>query len=124
MRQLDKIHLAVEDLRARGVRKSTAAPHFYRLLWRLGIAVPPPLFLSFHLTLALHGCAFGISLGALLACADRRLAPDGAILFGALGGSIFGVLTAIYFWLYARRLQLPEWAEFFPGEWADEDEGW
>jgi hypothetical protein len=124
MTPLDKIHLAVEDLRARGVRHATAAPLVYRLLWRLGIAIPPPLYQSVLGTLVLHGFLFGVLLGTVLACADRRLAPYGAILFGTLGGVVYGTVMAANYRLRARRLGLSTWNEYLPGAGTDEDEGW
>jgi prepilin signal peptidase PulO-like enzyme (type II secretory pathway) len=124
MTSLEKIHLAVEELRARGVRKSVAAPLPYRLLWRTGFAIPPPLFQSFLGLLILHGVFFGVILGAILACADRRLAPDGATLLGTVSGAIFGLVMATHFRVEARRLGLPPWGDFPYGTGTEEDEGW
>jgi hypothetical protein len=124
MTPLDKIHLAVDDLRARGVRKATAAPLLYRLLWRLGIATAPPLYQGFLGTFVLQGCVFGVPLGAVLACADRRLAPDGAILLGTAGGIIYGALMALYFRIYAYRLGFPKWDDYLPDTGTEEEEGW
>jgi hypothetical protein len=68
---------------------------------------------------------FGVTLGAILACADRRLAPDGAILLGTVSGEIFGLVMATHFRVEARRLGRPGWEEF-PDEVGceEEEEGW
>jgi hypothetical protein len=124
MTPFEKIDLAVDDLRARGVRKATAAPLFYCLLWRLGIATAPPLYQGFLGTFVLQGCMFGVPLGAVLACADRRLAPDGAILLGTAGGIIYGALMALYFRVNAYRLGLPKWDDYLPDTGTEEEEGW
>jgi hypothetical protein len=124
MTPIDKIQLAIAELLDRRVRKATAAPLPYRLLWRLGIAIPPPLFQSFVGLAVFHGLLFGVPLGAILACADRRLAPDGATILGTISGAIFGLVMAIHFRLEARRLGLPSW-EAFPYEpGTEEEEGW
>src|SRR5262245_22876138 len=124
MTSFEKITLAVEELSARKVRKATAAPLPYRLFWRLGFAIPPPLFQSFLGLLILHGTLFGILMGAILACVDRRLAPDGATFFGTIGGAIFGVVMATHFRLEARRLGLPNWRSFPFGLGEEEEDGW
>ena len=124
MTSLEKIHLVVEELRARGVRKAVAAPLPYRLLWRTRIAIPPPLFQSFLGLLLLHGVLFGLFMGAVLACADRRLAPDGAMLLGTVSGAIFGLVMATHFRVEARRLGLPSWEDFPYGAGTEEEEGW
>jgi Family of unknown function (DUF6404) len=124
MTSFEKITFAVEELNARNVRKATATPLPYRLLWRLGFAIPPPLFQSFLGLAVFHGLLFGLLLGAILACVDRRLAPDGATVFGTIGGAIFGLVMAAHFRLEARRLELPNWSEYPFGLGDEEEEGW
>jgi hypothetical protein len=124
MTQLEKVRFAVEDLVARGVRKPTASPLLYRLLWHIGVATPPPLFQSFLGAFVLQGCSFGLLLGAVLACADRRLAPNDATLLGIGGGTTFGVLMGLHYWWYARRLGLPKWDDYTPGEPAEKEPDW
>ena len=124
MTTFEKIELAVEDLRARHIRDSMTAPLPYRLLWRIGIAIPPPLFQSFLGLLILHGVLFGGFMGAILACTDRRLAPDGATVLGTISGAVFGLVMAIHFRLEARRRGLPRWGDFPYGSGTEEEEGW
>ena len=124
MTSLEKIHLAVEELRARGIRKSVAEPLPYRVFLRTGIAIPPPLFQSFLGLFILHGMFFGVTFGTILACADRRLAPDGAIILGTVSGAIFGLVMAIHFRVESRRLGLPPWGDFPYGSETEEEDGW
>ena len=44
----------------------TVAPPFFRLLWALGLDVPPPLFLGFLTLMLLMGTFFGIFWGAFM----------------------------------------------------------
>ena len=124
MDRFERIQLAVEEVRARGVRKAAAAPLPYRLLWRLAIAIPPPRFQSFLGAFVFNGVLFGVPLGAILACADRRLAPDGATLFGTIGGAVYGLTMATYYRWHARRLGLPSWEDFPYDLGTEEKEGW
>ena len=123
MSPIERIHEAVEDLLARDVARRTAAPLAYRFLWFLGIPVRPPLYQSYLALLLLHGFLFGGVLGAILACADRRLAPDGATVLGTLGGAIYGIMMATYYRLRAWSLGLPAWDENAP-DWRLEEDGW
>jgi len=42
----EKVARMMEDLAARGVGKFTSAPPLFRLAWKLGLQVKPPLFLE------------------------------------------------------------------------------
>ncbi len=48
---------------ARGVGRSTAVPPLWELLWRLGLHVPPPLFMGFVPLSVLMGSGFGTLFG-------------------------------------------------------------
>jgi hypothetical protein len=124
MTPFEKIDLAVKELRERRVRNSMAAPLLYRFLWRLGIAIPPPLLQSFLGAAVIHGLLIGVPIGAFLACWDRRLAPVGATYYGAIAGAVYGLLMATYFRWQARRLGLPSWGDFPDGLGTEEEEGW
>lgn len=43
----EKVAFLLDDLARKGIGRYTVAPPIYRLLWRLGIEVKPPLFASF-----------------------------------------------------------------------------
>ena len=40
----EKVKYFIDDMGRRGIGKWTAAPLLYRLLWKLGLKVPPPVF--------------------------------------------------------------------------------
>src|SRR5215471_7502388 len=112
----EKIDAAVEELRDRRVRSTTAAPPLYRLLWTIGIHVPPPLFQSFLGVITVQGAFFGLFMSGFVAFlsgpGDRW---ELAIELGLASGLVFGLLMAAYFRWYARRLGLPRWADYCPG---------
>lgn len=117
----EKIQLAVEDLRARNAGSWTSAPPFYRLLWRLGVPTPPPLFQSFSSLLGLHAVLLGVPLSLLLIIASPWM--EMAILWGTVGGATYGLLIAIYFRVSRFFLELPAWDQFHAG-WEEIQEDW
>ena len=47
MTHREKIDHLLDEMARRGVGKYIVAPPLYRLLWRVGLEVPPPLFQGF-----------------------------------------------------------------------------
>jgi hypothetical protein len=74
--------------------------------------------------MALHGFFFGGILGAVLACSDRRLAPDGATILGTISGAIYGLVMASHYRIEARRLALRPWEDVALPWWEHEGEEW
>ena len=98
-----------------GVPPTTSAPPLWRLLWRLGIQIPPPLFTRF-LPLALFmGILFGAFWGLFmwLFLWSRQSIAIGIILgASAVAGLLFGLCMADYFRHLARKHHLPLWADY------------
>jgi hypothetical protein len=120
----EKIDAAVAELRSRKVGGSTAAPALYRLLWALGLRVPPPLFQGFPGLVLVHGTFFGLLLALPIGLVTGVRNPLEWVAAWVAGGLAFGVLMAAYFRGFARRLGLPRWAEYHPGGDLDEEEHW
>lgn len=98
-----------------GVSKSTAAPPAWRVLWRFGVQVPPPLFCPFAPTALVLGVAFGLLWGLLMGAIlwSRQDTPIALMAVGALfAGALFGLAMTSYFRYLARRHGLPPWAEY------------
>jgi ABC-type Fe3+-siderophore transport system permease subunit len=129
MTQQEKIERAVDELVAGGVWRATAAPPPHRLLWRLGLPVPPPHYQSFRSLLRV----WGLFLGLLVACGygvilsfsglNRRnplmLVLAGAAV-GALLGLLMGLVVAAYYRRSARLRGLGVWEVYTPSEPEDE----
>ena len=114
----EKVELAVGDVVARGVRRATAAPFPYRLLWRLGLRVRPPHFQGFAGLVVVNGLTVALSLAVPLTLGlVFRNGPDYLpaklhnVLMTTSGafGLLCGLGLAAYYRLSARRLGLPEW---------------
>ncbi|HEV3386416.1 MAG TPA: DUF6404 family protein [Gemmata sp.] len=112
-----KVERLIADLRKQGVSPYSVAPPLFRLLWALGLNVPPPLFLGFVTLTLLMGAFFGILWGAimwLLQWQAWRMPIELAAGFSGGAGLLFGVSMAGYYRWKAARLGLPSW-ESYPG---------
>jgi hypothetical protein len=112
-----KVKHLIADLRHRGVSPYTAAPPLFRLLWAMGLDVPPPLFLGFLPLTLLLGAFFGALWGGfmwLLLWRALHMPLGVAALTSACDGLAFGLCMAWYYRQKAERLRLPPW-EDYPG---------
>lgn len=103
------------QLAERKIAPGIAAPPFWRLLWKLGIALPPPLFLGFVPLTLLCGGFFAVLWGLVMYLASWRAqgTPLPTMLLGMLAaGALFGLVMATVFRSHARRLQLPAWRDY------------
>ena len=110
-----KIVFAIETLKSRGVSKSMIAPPLFTLVWKLGLRVPPPIFLRFSALVCAMGIPFGLSFGLLMwlfVLGPQRMSASQAAIVSLLAGVMFGVAIAAPFRLWARKLNLPSWSDY------------
>jgi len=96
-----------------GLPPSTFAPPLWKLLWRLGINIPPPLFMSFWHCVLFMGSFFGCFWGLLMWVImwSRQEMPVAlALASAAMAGVLFGLTVALYLRRLARRHTLPSWS--------------
>lgn len=88
-------------------------PPYLRLLWRMGIEIPPPHFVSFSRMVIFATVWFSAAWGTLmwhLAWSKQGLPGIAAIGISCGAGLTFGVLMGIYFAYGRRKYRLPQWA--------------
>ena len=112
--KLERMHAHLSEL---GLKEAAFAPPLYRLLWRLGIEVPPPLFSSFASIAMIQGALFGIGWGALMWFAfwsrqNVAFPWQLAVAAALLAALLFGLFMAAMVRRQARRLGLPLWHEY------------
>jgi hypothetical protein len=110
--KLERMYRHMETL---GIGKSTSAPPAWRLLWRFGIEVPPPLFTPFVPGALAMGASFGFLWGLIMWAAfwARQGIPVGLMTIAALSaGTLFGLTMAAYFRYLARKHGLPSWTQY------------
>ncbi|TSD87911.1 hypothetical protein FFK22_014780 [Mycobacterium sp. KBS0706] len=99
-------------MEAKGIKHGT--PPLHRLLWRLGFAVPPPLFLPPWANVAIMGVTFAVGWGILTWLMDGApsgLAVIGRIVGSLLAGAAFGAIMAWFVRRTAHKHGLPSWEE-------------
>ena len=110
-----KVQAMYRHMDALGVSRSTAAPPLWRLLWRAGIEIPPPLFIPFLSAALGMGAFFGFFWGAFMWLFFwTRQGASFELVGGAslLAGVMFGLLMAAYLRVVAGRHDLPRWSEY------------
>jgi membrane associated rhomboid family serine protease len=115
MTHQEKLEVMCRHMALLGVPKSTSAPPAWRILWRLGIEVPPPLFVPFVPNALAMGIFFGLCWGLLMWAFlwARQGMPISLIAVASLAaGALFGSIMAAYFWRLARKHRLPRWNQY------------
>ena len=112
-----KLSAALERLATTGIRRGNFSPPMHRLLWRLGVQIPPPHFASFTANFLLAGVWFGLAWGALMwffRWESQSMPLANALGTAALAGILFGLSMAFYYRYGARKNALPSWKNFAP----------
>lgn len=116
MRQPTLIQEARDYLQAQGLARGTIAPPLFRLLWKLGIAVPPPLFLGFWANAALVGGFAGIGYGTAMSVLFWFLHGFFSLLVSLAIATCFGItlgtIVAGVVRVTAAKHQIPSWRRF------------
>lgn len=114
----EKLSAALTLLDSTGIRRNRYAPRLFWLLWRLGVKLPPPYFISFAGNLVLMGTSFGVMWGAGM-WAFAWLVHQPVPLIIACGaavftGLLFGLWMAGYCCYSARKYRIPLWKDVQP----------
>jgi hypothetical protein len=116
MTQSSKLESYKQHMAAAGVSKFAAFPPLWRILWRLGIRIPPPVFLGFLPNALIFGLFFAIffALGLWL-LHSLGVVDDPALNAPWIVGIPFGLVMAFEQRSLANKLKLGAWAEFPSG---------
>lgn len=112
-RKLQKMYA---HLPALGISPYTAAPPIYRMLWHVGIEIPPPIFGSFVPTAVFTGALFAIGWAAAMWLLPGAQEPETTLASAAttagVAGVMFGLIMAGYYSWKSKQLKLPPWSEY------------
>jgi Family of unknown function (DUF6404) len=116
MTHLEKVKHFVAEAKEARIRKSDAAPPLWRLLWRAGIELPPPLFMRFWSLFLLLGGYWGTLMFLFWLITVRvwfKIIPIADLVSASLvGGIFFGLTAAVYYRHVAKRLHLSAWTDY------------
>ncbi|NIF73491.1 hypothetical protein F3J16_25390 [Burkholderia sp. Ap-962] len=109
-----KIDRSLEILDSKGISRSSSAPFLHRMLWKIGIEIPPPHYLKWVQNFALSGVFFGPTWGALMYLLSLNRTPMsiGIAVFASMAaGAVFGICYATMTWSKGRKHGVPGWNE-------------
>lgn len=113
-----KVRTALQLMHDAGVPQPLRAPPLHRLLWRVGIAVPPPLLAGFAANALLMGTFFGVGWGVVMLPLFGvlvRLPTLGVVASAGLAGVLFGVIMGLVMRAQQQRYHLPAWRSLADG---------
>lgn len=109
------IQAALRFLDGKGLARVQSAPLLHRLLWRMGIALPPPILAGFATNALVQGLLFGLFWTGLMWLmlwqgSERPLVL--LLLAGLSAGALFGIVMAALMRSLRRHRKLPDWRQF------------
>jgi hypothetical protein len=99
-------------LKDTGIWRCNYEPPYLRLLWRMGIDMPPPHFMPFFQTVILAAAWFSGAWGVCMwfsVWSQQGLNPTAAIAISSCAGLFFGFSMALYYAHARRKYSLPSW---------------
>lgn len=115
MTHVQKVDRLIVEMKQKGLSPFTVAPPLFRLFWKLGWNVKPPLFMSFVSMTLMMGIIFGVLWGVIMWLFPLHALSGSlyvAVGIPAAAGLMFGVIMAAYFRWKAKKLGLPRWNNY------------
>jgi hypothetical protein len=112
MTHKEKVDFLREEMARHSVDSLTIAPLFVRILWAIGLAIPPPVFWR-PASLAIFYGSLGLIIGFLLWAAHALPdSPTLQILILAALALLYSIWGSWYYRRKARQLNLPSWEKY------------
>ncbi|MBK0167087.1 DUF6404 family protein [Klebsiella sp. S69] len=105
---------ALAIMASRKMWKSNYAPPLIRLLWWLGVKIPPLPFAPFWQVFRWMGGFFSMWYGLLMYLMVWRVqgrSPLFACATSLIAGVLFGLTMALFHWWRRRANNLPDWKD-------------
>jgi len=116
MTESSKLESYKQHMAAAGVSKFAALPPLWRIIWRLGIKIPPPVFLGFLPNALIFGGFFGLFFGLGMWLLNSLGVSDNPVVsapsLAVIAGVPFGLAMAFEQRSLARKHNLGSWAAF------------
>ncbi|MEO9655417.1 DUF6404 family protein [Marinomonas dokdonensis] len=105
----EKLQAAHAELEERKVWRSNYLPPMFSLLRVIGIKVPPPYYLNFHLNV-LIAFIYLTSIMLIVFSLGQDATIQAAFDKSVVWGFAYGVFMAIFYKIRSRKLQLTPWS--------------
>ena len=105
---------ALQRLIEAGIAPAEGQPPLWRLLWRLGLHIPPRLFAGYWSVVLADGLPFGVAWGLLMGLAlwrDQRAPILVALVSAVFASWLYGSATALAMARRRSELGLPKWRD-------------
>lgn len=120
MNQQERVDLYKQYMASKGVAPTTSVPPLWDVMWRMGLDIPPPPFVSTAVLALIFiplGALLPLALGVLffvLSAGHRFYWPPWPLIEAMVIGSalLIGLGTPWYYWQLARRCGLGSWSTF------------
>ncbi len=112
MKTKDEVKAYIEKLYQQGVGRYTAAPPLYRLLWRMGLNIPPPFCQSFRMNVLVFGILFTIFYPIIMWMMNNLFTSWGTsvtVFQTVFTGVVFGLGMAGWIRWKSKKLDIPKW---------------
>jgi hypothetical protein len=110
-----RLQRALAMLESKKLGRNTYAPPLFRLMWKMGLKLPPPHMAGFAINATLMGGFFGAFWGLfmwLLMWSRQGMPLLVGVATALVAGLLFGLTMAWYLRHQARRHGIPHWREF------------
>jgi hypothetical protein len=112
MNHTNKVKHLLYELTEKGYNAIWVAPPFFRVLWKLGIKLPPPIFLHPLVNILIVGTYYTFGWAIIIWTVHWRYhhpSISTVVMVSVLAGLITGALYAQIVRWRARTLGLPPW---------------
>ena len=110
---LEKVESFIDAAESEGIPRWNVAPPAYRILWWLGVKIPPPAFLKGIQAALIEGVFFASLFGLVF---FQVFSPRESLAFALGTGVMYGLVGWIQCVDIRRQLDaLPEWKQYMPG---------
>lgn len=107
-----KLQFAHKELNGKGVWKSNYNPPISKLLCKIGLNIPPPYYQTFMsnwiVSAAMFAPVWGILNWLMLWSKSDKPVLE-AIYMSLIGGVLFGLIMATFYFVRRKQLNLSEW---------------
>lgn len=106
-----KLAIALNFLRRTSISSRNYSPPTFLLLWKVGVRIPPPHFLSFASCALFMGTPFALFATGVAMMNHETTSVQAGVTATAFVGVVFGLLIASYYRIGRTKCRMPKWQD-------------